>query len=280
VTAGSRVARVLEPPYLVTARNDRRALTVTVTTDASTNVVELTVHGRWSPELGNQVTATLRLCLAGPASAVIIDLHDVGDMHGVSVPFWIAAARTARLGPTPIQLALCLPMPTMLAFRLRQSDSCPLSLFATISEARRAIAERLSHGLQVQAQLPPQPVSVPTARNLVIEACRAWRLPHFHSDASLVVSELTANAVQHAGTDLVVTVRRSGRLLHMAVRDSDTRYPQLNGPSGSGKPVALDERGWGLQMVHAVTVAWGVMPTRGGKVVWATLSQNLSADSA
>jgi hypothetical protein len=178
VTAGSRVARVLEPPYLVTARNDRRALTVTVTTDASTNVVELTVHGRWSPELGNQVTATLRLCLAGPASAVIIDLHDVGDMHGVSVPFWIAAARTARLGPTPIQLALCLPMPTMLAFRLRQSDSCPLSLFATISEARRAIAERLSHGLQVQAQLPPQPVSVPTARNLVIEACRAWRLPH------------------------------------------------------------------------------------------------------
>jgi hypothetical protein len=44
--------------------------------------------------------------------------------------------------------------------------------------------------------------------------------------------------------------------------------------------VALDEQGWGLQMVHAVTVAWGVMPTRGGKVVWATLSQNLSADSA
>ncbi|MEV4277018.1 ATP-binding protein [Actinoplanes xinjiangensis] len=132
---------------------------------------------------------------------------------------------------------------------------------------------------QLQARLGPRLESVPAARNLVTRACHTWRLPQLQADARLVVSELTANAVQHADTDLVVTVRRSGHLLHMAVRDGDTRYPRLNGPAGNGVPVAMEERGWGLQMVHAVAAAWGAMPARGGKVVWATLAPATSGES-
>jgi hypothetical protein len=252
---------------------------VTVTADASTNVVELTAHGQWSAEFGSRMAAMLRLCLAGPASTVIVDLHDVGDLHGVSRPFWMAAVRTARLRPTPAQLVLCLPMQTMLAYRLRQGDGCRPALFATIAEARQAIGMRPFGDQQLQARLGPRLESVPAARNLVTRACHTWRLPQFQADARLVVSELTANAVQHAGTDLVVTVRRSGHLLHMAVRDSDTRYPRLNAPAGNGVPVAMEERGWGLQMVHAVAAAWGAMPARGGKVVWATLASDTSGET-
>ncbi|MDI6104140.1 hypothetical protein QLQ12_36665 [Actinoplanes sp. NEAU-A12] len=49
--------------------------------------------------LRGQVATTLRLCLAGPATAIIIDLHDVGDLHGVSLPFWMAAVRAGRVAP-------------------------------------------------------------------------------------------------------------------------------------------------------------------------------------
>jgi hypothetical protein len=34
---------------------------------------------------------------------------------------------------------------------------------------------------------------------------------------------------------------------------------------------AHDERGRGLQLVHAIADGWGATPTRDGKVVWATV---------
>jgi hypothetical protein len=36
-----------------------------------------------------------------------------------------------------------------------------------------------------------------------------------------------------------------------------------------GRP--LDDRGHGLRVVTALTVAWGSLPTATGKLVWATL---------
>src|SRR5215213_1685959 len=86
-----------QPPYLVTTSTDRRALSVGVTADASSAVVEMTVHGRWSQQLGSQAAATLQLCLAGPTASIIVDLHSMGDSHGMSRSFWVAVARAARL---------------------------------------------------------------------------------------------------------------------------------------------------------------------------------------
>ena len=56
----------LLPPYFVTTGTSDGGVSVGVTADASTTVVEMTVRGQWSPQLGNQVTAGLRHCLAGP----------------------------------------------------------------------------------------------------------------------------------------------------------------------------------------------------------------------
>lgn len=260
------------PPYLVTTGTDRRALSLGVTADASSAVVEMTVHGRWSEQLGNKAAATLQLCLAGPTVSIIVDLHCMGDPNGMSRAFWLAAARAARFGPSPFQLALCVPPRTMLDYRLRHSEGHQPLLFATMPEARRATAGRLPHINRVQTRLAPQPASVPAARELVARACHTWQLSQLRDDATLIMSELVANAVQHAGTDLVVTVSSGGSELHLAVRDGDTRYPRLTAPAPEGGAVPMDEGGRGLRLVHSLAAGWGAMPARGGKVIWATVS--------
>jgi anti-sigma regulatory factor (Ser/Thr protein kinase) len=249
-------------------------LAVGVLADASTAVVEMTVHGAWSQHLGGQVAAIMRLCLAGPAASIIVDLHDLGDPHGVSLRFWSAMSREARLGTAPAQLALCVPAMTMLDSRLRQPDGNEPRVYATMSEARSAIAGRLPRAYQLQARLAPRPASVRTARDLVARACHAWGLPQVQ-EAWLVVSELVTNAVEHAGTEVVITVSTRGDAgLHLAVRDGAPGFPHLREPSSAGRPAALPERGRGLRLVHAAAAVWGVVPTRGGKVVWATVLPN------
>ncbi|MDI6104141.1 ATP-binding protein [Actinoplanes sp. NEAU-A12] len=86
------------------------------------------------------------------------------------------------------------------------------------------------------------------------------------------MSELATNAVEHARTDAMATVAGDGTRLHLAVRDGDTRYPRLTAPVSVRDGIPLDEQGRGLRLVHAVAAAWGAIPARGGKVVWATVS--------
>ncbi|WP_250009789.1 ATP-binding protein [Actinoplanes sp. M2I2] len=260
----------LRPPYFVTTGTHDRGVSVSVTADASTTVVEMTVRGGWSQQLGNQVTAGLRRCLAGPCEAVIMDVHGVDDAHGVSAPYWSAAQRTARLGPAPAHLAFCAPPATTLDHRLRHQDTPAPLVFACMSQARIAMAGKVSRTDRLQARLAPRSTSVRAARDLVAQACATWHLSDLRNDAALIVSELAANAVDHAATEFVVTVFRRGGRLHLAVRDGDTRYPQMG--ADLVRPTPAAERGRGLALIHAVAAAWGAIPAHGGKVVWATLS--------
>ncbi|GAA2908604.1 hypothetical protein Acy02nite_88260 [Actinoplanes cyaneus] len=257
-------------PFLVTVGTDRNGVSVRVTADASTTVVEMSVHGRWSQQLGNQVADSLRRCLAGPCEAIVIDVSDIGDLHGVSLPYWSAAVREARLGPAPVQVALCCRPATMLDYRLRHQDGPPLTVFRTMTQARIAIAGGVSRADRLQARLAPRAASVRAARDLVIRACDGWRLAGTRDDAALIMSELATNAVDHAGTEFVVTVIRRGSRLHLAVRDGDSRYP-LMGAADDGIRVPLGERGRGLRLVHAAAEVWGAIPADNGKVVWATM---------
>jgi anti-sigma regulatory factor (Ser/Thr protein kinase) len=263
-----------QAPYLITPATDRHGVGVTITGDASTAVVQLAAHGPWSDHLGEQVTARLGLCFAGPSTAVIIDLQDMDDPYAVSMPFWLAAWRQARLQPSPAQLTFCLPTTTALSGRLRNRQGPQPRVCATVPEARIAVAERISRADRLQARLSPRPASVRAARNLVTQACHAWRLPQLLPDAALIMSELAANAVEHAGTDYVATVTRGSTGLHVAVRDGATQFPHPSTPRHTDPRIPLQERGRGLQLVHSVAAAWGAMPTRGGKVVWATVSHN------
>ncbi len=274
VTAAERRAwmQPLPPPYLVTTGTFQRGVSLEVTADTSTTVVEMTVHGTWSPQLGNQVTESLRRCLASPCEALVVDVRNVTDLHGISMPYWSAVARTAQLGPAPVHVAFCLPPATMLDYRLRHQDGEPSLLFATMTQARIAIAGRVSRPHRLHARLAPRPTSVRAARDLVAHACHTWQPTGVRDDAVLIMSELAANAVDHAGTDFVATVSRRANRLHLTVRDGDNRYPRMGADADHSMKASLADRGRGLRLVHGTAVAWGAMPAHSGKVVWATLA--------
>jgi anti-sigma regulatory factor (Ser/Thr protein kinase) len=272
VTAGPRArAQPIRSPYLLTAVTSRRGVGVGVIGDAGNAMVEVAAHGRWSPRLCEHLTATLTLCLAGPSAAIIVDLHDLTDPYGASLPFWIAASQQARSGLPPVHLTYCLPASAVLGRRLRNVQGPQPSVFTSVPEARRAIDGRLSRADRIQARLQPQPASIKAARDLVTQACGTWHLPELLHDTCLIVSELAANAVQHARTDFVLTLHHSGSRLHVAIHDYVTTFPHPGEPTPTGPGAMLDERGRGLRLVHTIAAAWGAIPTRDGKVVWATL---------
>lgn len=112
-----------------------------------------------------------------------------------------------------------------------------------------------------------QPESAPPARRLVESALDSWGLPGLSEDATLIVSELVANAVRHARADSIrVTVRRVGdRRVRLAVVDKSRVLPQLR------TPTLDDVRGRGLRLIDELSDCWGTDRLRSGKRVWAEL---------
>ena len=112
-------------------------------------------------------------------------------------------------------------------------------------------------------RLAPDASAVGTARRTVAEQLRAAGLEDVVPDAQLAVSELVANAVIHARTEVTVRVELlpSGARVH--VHDE---APGLPSPAALG---ATAMSGRGLVLVDAVSVRWGVEPDpAGGKTVW------------
>jgi anti-sigma regulatory factor (Ser/Thr protein kinase) len=124
---------------------------------------------------------------------------------------------------------------------------------------------------QMRIRLPPEFMSPVIARNLVADACREWQLAPLLYPGRAIISELVANAVEHARTDIDVTVSLRESTLHLAVRDGCRLPPRVLelAPPVAGRP--LDERGHGLRVVEADSADWGVLPSANGKVVWAVV---------
>jgi anti-sigma regulatory factor (Ser/Thr protein kinase) len=115
--------------------------------------------------------------------------------------------------------------------------------------------------------LPADPAAPGRARALLRDAAQEWELDDdVYQDAAMVVTELVANAVDHARTASTVTVDWDERGLCVAVRDARPGPAPEPGPIDAAAP-----RGRGLQMVDALSVRWGVTPHGDGKTVWAVV---------
>jgi anti-sigma regulatory factor (Ser/Thr protein kinase) len=125
----------------------------------------------------------------------------------------------------------------------------------------------VDEGDRLVAVLPADPQSAAEARSLVLVVCNRWHADEVCSDTELVVTELIANAVRHAGTEIVVRLARltSLRGVRAEVTDHSTRPVR---PRQAG---ALSENGRGLFLVDTLSSRWGADATSEGKTVWAEI---------
>ncbi|MFF0401006.1 ATP-binding protein [Streptomyces sp. NPDC005248] len=117
------------------------------------------------------------------------------------------------------------------------------------------------------------------ARRLAAERLEAWGIPYgsdAHDVLTLIVAELSANAVRHGrvpGRDFRLRLSAEGATLRVEVTDSrGESIPALAEPSND-----LGGRR-GLLLVAALTDRWGWYPCIDGpgKTVWAVLDVGLS----
>ncbi|MCW2595888.1 MAG: hypothetical protein JWP39_1776 [Jatrophihabitans sp.] len=132
----------------------------------------------------------------------------------------------------------------------------------------------IDEGNQLVAVLPAEARSAAHARMLVLSVCRRWRAEGVCSDAELVVTELVANAVRHAGTE--ITIR-------LAVLEGERGGVRAEVSDSSKRPVrprhadALAESGRGLFLVDLLSTRWGADASSDGKTVWAELVPDVAA---
>jgi hypothetical protein len=166
----------------------------------------------------------------------------------------------------------------------------PFSLFCAYPAAsvigsgnRTAFAEVCGMHSGVFGASPPPPVSGhPTAdltrvfpgaldtpraaRHFVIDTLQRWGAEQSVIDnAALVVTELTTNAMMHAGSDSKVRIWASREVIGIAVEDEVGVLPIQRTPR------SLASTGRGLSMVAVLSQQWGADVLDDGKVVWAEL---------
>lgn len=123
--------------------------------------------------------------------------------------------------------------------------------------------------LSVVQSWPQDAQSVPLARDALRTTLESWGMAYLADRASLVLSELMTNALQHAsnlGAEIEVSYGASPDSVHLEVFDADAdRWPRMRPAS------TTCDRGRGLQLVDAITDGrWGTQEHSGlGKVVWA-----------
>ena len=131
-----------------------------------------------------------------------------------------------------------------------------------------AISKRRRDAGPRELVLPADATAPGRARMFLRAATQEWGVgDDLAEDAAMVITELVANAVDHARSQSILSVGVKRGALCVAVRDAR--------PGPLPRPAPIDPtapRGRGLQMIDALTTAWGVTLHADGKTVWAVVS--------
>jgi len=107
--------------------------------------------------------------------------------------------------------------------------------------------------------------AVPAARRFLMNVLKSWGEDAIAVDAAVVVSELTTNAVLHATSAFRVHLTRRHDIVRISVDDVGPARPQPRHASPE------DFGGRGMQLIEALTRAWGCDVLESGKTVWADI---------
>jgi hypothetical protein len=211
--------------------------------------------------------------LAGAGSRVV-----VCDLSRLSVPellrlLLVFPAAQRHSGPWP-QSAIHLAAPGKeLADRMRRLGMPRfVPVHARLDDALDA-ASTDALAVHCDLTLESEASSPGTARAAM---ARLWptsrRERDLRQDGLVVVSELTSNAVRHAGGSFTVSMSLSPRRFAIGVTDDSRQEPVLV-PS-----TANQTGGRGMQLVASLSQDWGVRLVHDySKTVWATLGRRRSA---
>ena len=259
------------PPYRSTG-DQHTATGLSVISDVDAAVMEIEVHGRWSRRLCLDVFTAMRDCLAEQPLAIIVDLRDLSDLDAASTTMWLTASRAANSLRPPARLVLSLPPTRQLASHLRRLGAVRfLPIYATMKQARDAVEGRLPSINRLHLnRLRPDPCSASMAADAVSLACAAWGLPDLADSGRQIMQTLVSNAVQQGSADVSLAISLRGTGLHLAVHDGDHALSSQNG-AASIENTPMARPGTGQQVLDSRASAWGAVPTRDGKVIWAIL---------
>ncbi|MBF9129037.1 SpoIIE family protein phosphatase [Plantactinospora sp. S1510] len=113
-------------------------------------------------------------------------------------------------------------------------------------------------------EVPAEPTAPGRVRHWMSAQLTLWAVPEqVVSGAVLCTSELTTNALLHAGTAARVEIDLSPERLLVSVADSGTR-----GAVTRTRTEKLSSRGRGLGLIEQLSDAWGTDPTVRGSTVW------------
>lgn len=131
---------------------------------------------------------------------------------------------------------------------------------AAVLAVEHAIAPSRSATMVV----PAEPTGPGRVRHWMKDQLREWRVPESVIGAAILcTSELTTNALLHAGTPAQVHIDLSAERLLVSVADTGTR-----GSVTRARTDTLSSRGRGLGLIDELSDAWGTDPTVRGATVW------------
>ncbi len=236
----------------------------TVVGAAVDGLVRVTVTGTLTARSAATLRARLLKCPTdGPVALMV-------DVRRLRVPRTaLLTVFPAVLGSHPDLLAVALVAPAPMVESWRGSGVLGVvTVHETTAEARAHLVAAPVRRYRT-LRLPADHASAPAARRFVAAVCAEWGLARLTEPATVVVSELVSNALEHAGTPVRVSVHHREPYLYVAVRDGE---PDSHVPDASPDrvdPAAV--RGRGLYMVDFYAATRGVTRTALGKNVWAAL---------
>lgn len=215
-----------------------------------------------------RAVVTIRDCLAEAPTVLLVDVTHLVVVSAAALRRIVSLVAEARAWPDA-RIGFC-GNPGETGALLAEYDPVDRpSVYADVNAGVTAaidvpVAPRTLLAFRPDEQAPA------LARQCVVDACKHWGISRVAKVASLVASELVTNAVVHARTPSVMTLRLANDTLHVSVRDNDPRPMLRPVPGLTG---AHDgDHGRGLLILDAMAEKWGTHPTAGGKVVWATIS--------
>ncbi|MFI7577168.1 SpoIIE family protein phosphatase [Micromonospora sp. NPDC049497] len=127
-----------------------------------------------------------------------------------------------------------------------------------------AVEHALRPSRSTSMEVPAEPTAPSRVRHWMTGQLTDWRVPESVIGAAvLCTSELTTNALLHAGTAARVEIDLSAERLLVSVADSGTR-----GTVTRAQTDTLSSRGRGLGLIEELSDAWGTDPTVRGSTVW------------